>query len=535
MTSSHNIGPLPAPDTGAMYQIHRNLFGEHVNRELYRFALTKQAHFTRSRTSPNRDYPDWRRSTVIYDDQLSEFAGMLERSIRAYLPGALPALHIPEFEVAALEIQLTNHNDGEYYRWHTDNGTQRTASRVVTFVYYFHALPKRFTGGELVLYGHDGGTSVVEPDNDTLVLFGSGTRHEVRPVSCPTRSFADGRFTVNGWVRRASRVRRDGYFDQKIFGPPVRPSSSGSILPIERPRAGSTTGERGWQSQTSCRCSTPPSPDAAAHATALLDLYSELYRQSRRAKMVDVLTAITAEEFYEGYYYASRPCVLKGRMRSSPAVREWTPQFFGQGYSAVPVQVTMHREADADYEVNFARTTRTIALGEFIQRLEAEPQSNDYYLVARNFFFDNPALQTLRKDLHPPPDIIDTDDDRRGVVKLWFGPKGTVTPLHYDEHSILFCQIYGRKHFKLIPPFDTPKLYVRQHFYSAVDPAQPDVRRYPAFLQANVVDVFLEPGDILFLPVGWWHWAKAQDISISATFCSFRVPGSNTVLATGRR
>jgi hypothetical protein len=41
--------------------------------------------------------------------------------------------------------------------------------------------------------------------------------------------------------------------------------------------------------------------------------------------------------------------------------------------------------------------------------------------------------------------------DRPGTAKLWIGPKGTVTPLHFDEHSILFAQVHGRKHSKLIP------------------------------------------------------------------------------------
>ena len=60
------------------------------------------------------------------------------------------------------------------------------------------------------------------------------------------------------------------------------------------------------------------------------------------------------------------------------------------------------------------------------------------------------------------------------MVKLWFGPKGTVTPLHYDLHSILFMQIYGRKRVKLIPSFDTPKVYLQQRYYSAVDPENVD-------------------------------------------------------------
>jgi SM-20-related protein len=35
-----------------------------------------------------------------------------------------------------------------------------------------------------------------------LVVFPSRYLHEVLPVSCPSQTFADSRFTINGWVRR---------------------------------------------------------------------------------------------------------------------------------------------------------------------------------------------------------------------------------------------------------------------------------------------------------------------------------------------
>jgi phytoene dehydrogenase-like protein len=40
--------------------------------------------------------------------------------------------------------------------------------------------------------------------------------------------------------------------------------------------------------------------------------------------------------------------------------------------------------------------------------------------------------------------------------------------------------------------------------------------------------------DLLFLPVGWWHWVRALDVSISATFSSFREPERNTALRLPR-
>jgi ribosomal protein L16 Arg81 hydroxylase len=34
--------------------------------------------------------------------------------------------------------------------------------------------------------------------------------------------------------------------------------------------------------------------------------------------------------------------------------------------------------------------------------------------------------------------------------------------------------------------------------------------------------VLLDPGQVLFLPVGWWHHVRSMDISISLSFTNFR-------------
>ena len=105
-----------------------------------------------------------------------------------------------------------------------------------------------------------------------------------------------------------------------------------------------------------------------------------------------------------------------------------------------------------------------------------------------------------------------------------------MTPLHFDEHSILFAQLYGTKQFKLIPSSDYPLLYVRDRYYSEIDPESVDVDRHPRFARACVMDVILGPGDGLFLPAGWWHWVRSLSTSISVTFSSFQVANGNIPL-----
>ena len=109
-----------------------------------------------------------------------------------------------------IELDVTAHPAGGFYRAHRDteeyNGSR---NRKLTFVYYFHREPRRFSGGDLLLYDTDfeAGTAShaaftrIEPLRNSLVFFPSGCYHEVTPVECATDDFGDGRFTVNGWFR----------------------------------------------------------------------------------------------------------------------------------------------------------------------------------------------------------------------------------------------------------------------------------------------------------------------------------------------
>ena len=108
-----------------------------------------------------------------------------------------------------IELNVTAHPAGGFFVAHRDVEADMTRSRKLTFVYYFHREPRRFSGGDLLLYDTDfeAGTASdtaftrIEPLRNSLVVFPSGCFHEVTPVECATNDFGDGRFTVNGWFR----------------------------------------------------------------------------------------------------------------------------------------------------------------------------------------------------------------------------------------------------------------------------------------------------------------------------------------------
>jgi len=130
----------------------------------------------------------------------------LEERFAAVLPEAQQALGIVPVRLARLEMQLVAHGDGAFYKRHIDTGATPGADsyRALTGVYYFHRLPRAFSGGDLRLHPIMNPEGVeryadIPPDNDSFVLFAAWAPHEVRPISCPSKEWLDSRFAINCW------------------------------------------------------------------------------------------------------------------------------------------------------------------------------------------------------------------------------------------------------------------------------------------------------------------------------------------------
>jgi SM-20-related protein len=150
-----------------------------------------------------------RRSRVLMD--LGNYERLFRDRIEAALPRVLEKLGMQKFPITRFESQLTASNDGDFFRHHFDNAEEEIASRQLTYVYFFHREPKAFQGGELRLHDAErrdgswvtaGSYKAVVPEQNQIVFFPSSLLHEITPVVCPSRAFADSRFTVNGWLHR---------------------------------------------------------------------------------------------------------------------------------------------------------------------------------------------------------------------------------------------------------------------------------------------------------------------------------------------
>jgi SM-20-related protein len=151
---------------------------------------------------------EYRRSHVLMD--LGPHQEVILNRLCMTLPRVLSKLGMEPFTISRMEAQITSSKDGDFFRWHSDNGSEEVAARHVTFVYFFHRDPKAFEGGELRIQSQPysgngdevGNYYTIVPRQNQVVLFDSSLTHEIAPVKSPSGRFMDSRFTVNGWFSR---------------------------------------------------------------------------------------------------------------------------------------------------------------------------------------------------------------------------------------------------------------------------------------------------------------------------------------------
>jgi hypothetical protein len=178
------------------------------------YVAARQADFkpavVRDRGSGERRVDSGVRSSLSLAD-----LGPFNAPIKSYASGiaesALRLFNISEPAVEPAVVDIAAYRDGDRFGAHIDTNERLKSVRVLSCVYYFSPTPRRFSGGELRLYGLPTLSKAaapafvdIVPETDTLVVFPSWMRHEVLPVSVPSGAWMDSRFSLNCWLHRTN-------------------------------------------------------------------------------------------------------------------------------------------------------------------------------------------------------------------------------------------------------------------------------------------------------------------------------------------
>jgi hypothetical protein len=220
-------------------------------------------------------------------------------------------------------------------------------------------------------------------------------------------------------------------------------------------------------------------------------------------------------DFLRDYVRGKRPLIVRGAVSAWPALAKWTPGFFKQQFPSKMVQVSYNEQMSfADFIDGVLASTEDQP-GPYMYRLflhEHLPEVLGDLSPQNAYAFPRRYASPLMMEYWRRPD---------GYLKLLIGGVGGRFPvMHFDGENAhaTITEIYGDKEFIVYGPQDGPYLYpsaARANHSLVDDPRNQDLQRFPLLAKATQFRGILGPGDMVFVPCGWWHTARALSPSVS--------------------
>ncbi|XP_062513508.1 hypoxia-inducible factor 1-alpha inhibitor-like [Corticium candelabrum] len=103
---------------------------------------------------------------------------------------------------------------------------------------------------------------------------------------------------------------------------------------------------------------------------------------------------------------------------------------------------------------------------------------------------------------------------------LLVGMPEVVTPAHYDGMENLFTQVLGQKRCILFNPLQYRNLYPHPVHHphdrqTQINFDAPDYNKFPRFRDAVGYEAIVRPGDLLYIPLNWWHYIESNSDSMT--------------------
>ena len=255
------------------------------------------------------------------------------------------------------------------------------------------------------------------------------------------------------------------------------------------------------------------------------------HNQKNHCKHIEKLKCLDLIKFQTKYLDMGRPVVITDAINDWPAFdynspRKWTLEYIltTAGYRTVPIEIGS-KYTDSSW------SQKLMTISEFVKNY-IETNENGVAYLAQHEIFDQ--ITELKDDLLVPDychltkstDYDQESDESPLNINFWFGPRGTVSPLHTDPRDNLLIQLLGSKKITLFDA-NTPNDVICTHEEpllsntSKVDLENPDPLKFDKFLQVGHkyrTELTLNEGEILFIPKLTWHHVRSLETSISVSF-----------------
>lgn len=218
--------------------------------------------------------------------------------------------------------------------------------------------------------------------------------------------------------------------------------------------------------------------------------------------------ALAPDAFVRRYARRRRPVVL-----AATTVVGWSLERLARELSDVEVSAIHTIRGRLDGTARRGTAFARVPFGDVLSELSAN-EHVDWHVSTP--IDDLP--EAFARDVRVPPYCASAAFVRS---RVWLGPAGTVTPLHWDLPANFIRPVFGRRRVLLYPPSDG--LFIRPNSPSSRMPnfARFDPERsQPSFVSrfTRPVRAVIGPGDLLFIPPGWWHHIRSLETSLVVNY-----------------
>ncbi|MHC5933203.1 cupin-like domain-containing protein [Nostoc sp.] len=222
---------------------------------------------------------------------------------------------------------------------------------------------------------------------------------------------------------------------------------------------------------------------------------------------VDRRSNLSYDEFIKEYASIGKPVIITDAMKDWTATTKWTFDFLKSECGAIECHV----------KVDSLDTDEVMSIADYIDYITAGNSERRLYL-ANWFISSHPnLLEDYKEPIYFPNWLLRLP---RKVLRkyeldnpeLFIGHKDTSVGLHKDPNngSAWLGMIRGRKQIVLFTPDQQEFLYDGK-----VDVFNLDLEKFPLYANTNPVEVMLEPGELLYIPLNWWHHVRNLEDSIA--------------------
>jgi len=225
---------------------------------------------------------------------------------------------------------------------------------------------------------------------------------------------------------------------------------------------------------------------------------------------IEILHNPSLAEFRDARNRRQGPFKMTGIVDHWAARERWNPEYFRQVLGEKTVQATRSESGSYSRPIYESLTGN-----EYMDIVEGKTHRDAQIYLAGLSSQEHPELAGDYD--HPPwvsPEI---------TLRIFIG-HNTLTGAHFHPyHQSCLTQLYGQKRIVFHAPGQFTRLYPKHilansNNCSRINFRKVDLQRFPRIAEAEPLEITLDPGETVYIPLHWWHTVLGLGPNISGAF-----------------